>query len=105
MTAEEIKKLSLEELIALGEFRCSCGRTHAAGLCRAVIEQGAVDKLPALIKEAGGKKPFLLSGKASFAAAGEPRSLLKSGVRLEPDSSRLSSDSRSDPSAGSSSVR
>lgn len=72
MTAEKIKELSLEELIRMGEFSCACGKKHRAGIKRTVIESGAVNRLPELLGEIGSKKPFILSGKDSYAAAGEP---------------------------------
>lgn len=71
MTVNEIKTLSLSELINIGEFSCECGKTHSVGTKRVIIESGALTKLPALIAECGAKKPFLLSGHDSFAAAGE----------------------------------
>lgn len=71
MTVEEIKALPLEKLIALGEFGCDCGKTHSVGTKRVIIEEGAINRLPQLIRECGAKKPFLLSGAASFAAAGD----------------------------------
>ena len=71
MTVEEVKTLCLEELIQMGEFSCACGHTHRAGIRRAVIESGAIHKLPELLGEIGCKKPFILSGRDSYAAAGE----------------------------------
>ncbi len=71
MTVNEIKSLPLEKLIELGAFECDCGKTHSVGTKRVIIEEGAIDRLPELIHECGAKKPFLLSGTASFAAAGE----------------------------------
>ena len=70
MTAEEIKKINLEQLIATGAFPCACGRLHSVGTERVVIESGAINRLPELIRECGAAKPFLLSGHDSFAAAG-----------------------------------
>ena len=70
MTVPMIKDLSLAELIGMGEFACSCGKTHAAGTKKVIVESGAVKKLPELIRECGAKKPFLLSGHDSFAAGG-----------------------------------
>ena len=71
MTPEEIKTLTVDDIINLGEFECSCGKKHAPGVAKAVIRKGAVEELPALLKEAGAKKPFILSGHDTFAAAGE----------------------------------
>lgn len=71
MTVQEIKSLSLEQLIALGEFQCECGKIHSVGTKRVIIEEDAISRLPELIEECGAKKPFLLSGTASFQAAGD----------------------------------
>lgn len=71
MTVEEAKALSFQELISMGAFDCECGRTHSGGVEHVIIEDGAIERLPELIREAGGKRPFLLSGHDSFAAAGE----------------------------------
>ena len=71
MNAELIRSLSADRLIALGEFECSCGRKHGCSTKHAVIRKGAVQALPGLLNELGSKKPFLLSGEASFAAAGD----------------------------------
>ena len=71
MTAEEIKKADLKELISLGDFECTCGKKHNLGVAKVIIEKGAVSKLPSLLGEIGAKKPFLLSGHDSFQAAGD----------------------------------
>ncbi len=71
MNVEEIKNMSLEDLIALGSFECECGKTHPAGTPHVIIESGAINKLPDLIKECGAKKPFIVSGKATYEAAGQ----------------------------------
>lgn len=71
MTAEEIKNISLSELVNLGSFECKCGKTHSMGTKRCIIESGAIKKLPALLEECGSKKPFIISGHDTFAAAGE----------------------------------
>ena len=72
MNVEQIKNIELSELIDLGEFDCEgCGKRHATGVGRVIIEKGAVEKLPELLRQAGAKKPFILSGHDTFAAAGE----------------------------------
>ena len=71
MTVEEIKTIDLKDLIQLGEFDCACGKRHSLGVAKVFIEKGAVKTLPALLKEIGAKKPFLLSGHDTYAAAGE----------------------------------
>ena len=70
MTVNDIKDISLDELIKLGDFKCECGKVHSPGVEKVIIEKGAVIKLPGLIKEIGAKKPFILSGHDTFEAAG-----------------------------------
>ena len=71
MSPEEIKTMRLEELVALGQFHCDCGKEHVAGIRKVVICSGAIGQLPAVIRELGCQKPFLLSGHDSYAAAGK----------------------------------
>ena len=71
MTVEEIKTIDLKDLIHLGAFDCACGKRHSPGVAKVIIEKGAVRALPALLEEIGARKPFLLSGHDTFAAAGE----------------------------------
>lgn len=70
MTVADVKGKTLEQLLEMGAFSCDCGKVHKCGTKRVVLETGAIKKLPALLEECGAKKPFLLSGKATFAAAG-----------------------------------
>lgn len=71
MNLEEIKNITLEELINMEQFSCTCGKTHSVGTKRIIIESGAIRRLPELLAECGCKKPFLLSGHDTFAAAGK----------------------------------
>ena len=71
MSPEEIKTVSLEDLVALGQFHCGCGKDHSAGIRKVVICSGAIGQLPELLEELGCRKPFLLSGHDSYAAAGK----------------------------------
>ena len=71
MTKTEIKNMSLANLIDRGEFNCCCGKKHSIGTKRVLIEHEAVQHLPDLLRERGIKKPFLLSGKETFFAAGD----------------------------------
>ena len=70
MTVNEINNINLEELISMGSFACECGKVHSPGVSKVIVEKGAVNSLPALLKEIGAKKPFLLSGHDTFEAAG-----------------------------------
>ncbi len=68
---KDIKDLTMTEWLERGPFRCSCGKIHESGTKKVVVEKNAIAKLPELIAECGGKKAFLLSGRDTFAAAGD----------------------------------
>lgn len=71
MDIEKAKTVTMEELIRMDGFLCSCGKTHKCDTKKVLIASGAIFKLPELLKEAGCKYPFLLSGDATFRAAGD----------------------------------
>lgn len=71
MTEEVIKSMDLEQIISLGSFSCECGKVHAPGVSKVIVEKSAVNALPALLAELGAKKPFILSGHDTYAAAGD----------------------------------
>ena len=65
------ENLSMTDWLALGAFACDCGKTHESGTKKVIVEKNAIAKLPAILSEIGGTKPFLLSGHDTFAVAGE----------------------------------
>lgn len=71
MVSDNINNISLAELIDAGGIECDCGRPHVADTHKVLIEKGALNKLPEIIKEFGAKKVFILSGQVSYAAAGD----------------------------------
>ena len=71
MDTAQIQNISIDELVQMDSFQCACGKTHATGTKRLLVESGAIAKLPQLLKEFGIRKPFLLSGKQTFSAAGD----------------------------------
>lgn len=64
-------KVSLKQLIKLGKFQCECGKTHDAGEIEVLIEKGAIKKIPSILKQKSCSRPFILSGKDTFSAAGK----------------------------------
>ncbi len=52
------------------EQGCPCGKCHKAEVKEVVTGSGAVGKLPALVREYGAKKPFLLADVNTWQAAG-----------------------------------
>ncbi len=53
-------------------FVCpSCGRRHTGGLGRLDISDGAIKNIPSILKELGGKEPFVLCDLNTYDAAGK----------------------------------
>ncbi len=63
------KQLDLNEYINR-EIHCSCGHTHFSGVKVIDIDKGAVDRLPALIRDLGHEKVFIVADKNTWPAAG-----------------------------------
>lgn len=59
---------SIEALLKNDGFECNCGKKHFAGISDVIIEQGAVKKLPELIKKFGGAKAFILADENTLKA-------------------------------------
>ena len=90
-------------LIALGGFRCDCGKTHKASIQAACVQPDAADRLCSYIQTLGGTRVFVLADETTFAAAGErvvaaleagnvPYTLhLYPGKRIEPDEAAVGS--------------
>lgn len=68
---KDIKGFTMTDWLERGAFQCSCGKPHESGTKKVIVEKNALRHLPVLLEEIGGKKPFLLSGHDTFAAAGE----------------------------------
>ncbi|MDE6845551.1 MAG: sn-glycerol-1-phosphate dehydrogenase [Lachnospiraceae bacterium] len=51
-------------------FECGCGRTHKSLFAHYIFEQGAIEKLPALLSQLGYTKPYLISDTHTYAIAG-----------------------------------
>lgn len=67
----QIQNISIDELVQMNRFPCTCGKIHTTGTKRLLVESGAITKLPQIMKEFGIQKPFLLSGQRTFSAAGD----------------------------------
>lgn len=66
----ELKSMTMEQLLDLGDFPCECGKIHRPGVKRVIIEKNAVRALPALLNEIHAEKPLLISGESTFKAGG-----------------------------------
>ena len=62
---------TIEEYIDRGAFLCKCGKTHEPKIKKAVIGDGALEKVPQILAELGGTKPFVICDPNTYRAAGE----------------------------------
>lgn len=51
-------------------FECDCGRTHKSAFAHYIFEPDAVGKLPALLKQLGYTRPYLISDTHTYEIAG-----------------------------------
>jgi len=51
--------------------KCSCGKEHTATVDKVIVGSGVVSQLPDILKQYGIEKPFILSDKNTFEAAGK----------------------------------
>ena len=103
MGGNDMSETNIETLLKQGDFLCECGKTHAAKLSRAIIESGAINKIPEIVGLYGAKKVFVLADENTYAAAGEKvESVLNSAgiamkkyvmgkARIEPDEKAVGS--------------
>ena len=78
-------KTDLRSLMKQDGFVCpSCGRRHFGGLSDCLIERGAAEKLPLLLKKYNAKKPFVLCDRRTYAAAGERAAEILSSAGIRP---------------------
>ena len=55
----------------LGNEKCACGRYHTANIDDVIVGKGVIARLPEIIARYNAKKPFILSDKNTFEAAGK----------------------------------
>ena len=53
------------------DFSCDCGCTHHTQVDDVIIEKGAIQRLPEVIKRYNGRKVFVLADENTYKAAGE----------------------------------
>lgn len=62
---------TLDWLMQNDGFACECGKHHYGLLKDCIIGEGALNRLPEMVQKYGGKHPFVLCDRETFAAAGE----------------------------------
>ncbi len=63
--------MSIKELDAIKKIGCACGKQHVAAIDKILCGAGVVRELPAILREYGAKKPYILCDRNTYAAAGE----------------------------------
>lgn len=63
--------MSIKELDAIKKIGCACGKKHVADIDKILCGAGVVRELPAILREYGAKKPYILCDRNTYAAAGE----------------------------------
>ena len=63
--------MSLQIMWDFSKVDCECNREHSVSLSHAVIESGAIEKIPTYIHKFNCKKAFLIADPNTFSAAGE----------------------------------
>ena len=79
---DDLKSMTLGELIRPEGFSCSCGHTHKAEIPYILISSGALESVPEALNVLGKKHPMVLCGPNGYKAAGESvcRLLAESGI-------------------------
>lgn len=63
---------------------CECGRVHSVGLEKVIIENGAIRRIPGILRESGFQKVFILADGNTYQAAGRAvEKLLQDGFEVE----------------------
>lgn len=76
-------KQDLESLMLPEGFVCpSCGKRHTGGLGRLDISDVAIKNIPSILKELGGKEPFVLCDLNTYDAAGKDICLILTDAGL-----------------------
>jgi glycerol-1-phosphate dehydrogenase [NAD(P)+] len=62
---------TLNELLNDKGFDCDCGKIHKVSVKEIVMEQGGLSKIADIVKKYKGTRPFIISDKNTFNAAGK----------------------------------
>lgn len=63
-------KISISGLLGNDGFECSCGKKHFAKVKDVIIESGAINRIPEMIKKYSGTRAFVLADENTLSAAG-----------------------------------
>lgn len=78
-----MSETNIGALLSKGDFLCPCGKLHAAKVSRAIIESGAMKKIPEIVRGYGAKKVFVLADANTFDAAGKDVTGILSEAKIE----------------------
>ncbi len=75
--------MTLHQLLAEDGFSCACGKRHYAKLKDLILEDGALNRLPDIVKKYNGTRVFLLCDKHTRNAAGNQAEALLTAAGIE----------------------
>lgn len=67
---ENISKFKIQDYLGKN-FTCDCGREHTVEIENVIIENGAINKMPEVLKLLHYNKVFLVADTNTYKAAGE----------------------------------
>lgn len=70
LTLDTIETLQSNDFLDT-ELECQCGRPHSIVIDKVIIEKGAINKVPGVIKELGAKKVLLVADTNTYEVAGK----------------------------------
>ncbi|WP_129724388.1 sn-glycerol-1-phosphate dehydrogenase [Xylanivirga thermophila] len=84
ITVDDIQKFGINDFLGK-DFECKCGKIHSVKLDNLIIEEGAIEKLPMVLKNFGYKNVFLVADNNTYDAAGREveKILISAGFSIE----------------------
>ena len=78
------REFTTQELLG-AMFDCECGRTHSTRFSKMLLEDGAIAKIPGLLKEFGCKRPYIICDTNTYEACGAEvfRAISQAGIKYD----------------------
>lgn len=69
LNKEDVSKFNIQDYLAK-EFSCDCGRKHSVEIEKVIIGNGAIGKIPEVLRALGYKKVFMVADSNTYKVAG-----------------------------------
>jgi glycerol-1-phosphate dehydrogenase [NAD(P)+] len=70
LTLENIGTMEINEFLG-STLECQCGKTHSVNIDKIIVEKGAINKVPDVLKEMGCKNALVVAGNRTYEVAGK----------------------------------